>query len=99
MSVHFLFARFVDATQCSLSGSDFTPRAQCFEYFELFSVGWQSGARTRSKKFGTSERAFAYINKLHAGEWLSDVEYDRVWLLLTEVCHHTAGNPPGDYRL
>lgn len=99
MSVHFLFARFVDATQCSWSSSREIPRAQCFEYFELFSTGWQSGARSRSKKFATSERAYAYLNKLHAGEWLSDQEYDRVWVLLAEVCQNTTGNPPSGYRL
>jgi len=49
-----------------------------YVYLELVTTGWSNGARTRVRKL-TCDRALAYINKLHAGNWIDDATYDTMY--------------------
>jgi hypothetical protein len=47
--------------------------------YTMISVGWQSGARCRVRRFNTVPRLQAYLNKLLIGGYLSDESYHKAY--------------------
>lgn len=91
MSITFLVVRFTDVHQIGLGPSfsdELTETDLCtgesplpfrrYQLVELVSVGWAGGNRCRTKRLSPN-KALAYVNKLHAGKWISDTEYHRVY--------------------
>jgi len=91
MSIMFLAVRFIDTHQVDLGPSfsdELTEADLCtdepppsfrrYQLVELVSVGWTSGNRCRTKRLSPN-KALAYVNKLHAGKWISDTEYHRAY--------------------
>ncbi len=59
-----------------------------FTWVQLFTTDWANGDRTRMKTFSSFEAAYAYLNKVHAGGWLSDEDYELAWQLVLD-CNAT----------
>lgn len=77
------------ATLCCES-EDLPAHFQSYQLIEMVTVGWAAGSRSRCRKMPIS-MALPYLNKLHAGKWISDDEYDRAWgatLQLLRKIHH-----------
>ncbi len=92
-SVRFCTVRLIEAQQVSVWRAEeelsFIPAAAlCVDdlptYFdtyvmiEIVTVGWKQGAYMRTKKL-RPEKALAYVNKLHIGNWISDATYDLMY--------------------
>lgn len=97
MSITFLVVRFIDVQQVGLglSFSDEPIEADLriddpllsvrqYQLVELVSVGWTGGNRCRTKRL-SPDGALAYVNKLHAGKWISDTEYHRAYCAIDRL--------------
>lgn len=89
MSIKFTAVRIIRAQQVDLWVDSSNPwaaicigaltdRVRSYDLIEIVSTGWASGARCRTKRCSV-ERALPYVNKLHAGRWIDDDEYDRAY--------------------
>lgn len=98
MSVTLAFVRFVQVQQLngdvshssyvyeSLCGDDLPPDLLCYHFFEIGTVGWAGGSRFRVKRIAVA-RALAYANRLHAGGWIDDDNYDRLYGSIEALCY------------
>lgn len=89
-TVSFAFCRTLSVTQSGTSTDSSRERqpsssVQSYTYVETMTVGWRQGSRTRIKRFQNLDKAYEYVNKLHAHGYLSDESYDDAWLLLDNL--------------
>lgn len=61
------------------------PLSSNFYTYTVFTTGWNSGTRNRARSFADINKLFGYLNKLRAGGWLSDVDYDEAWCIALEL--------------
>ena len=52
-----------------------------FDYYQVLTSGWKSGAKNRMRNFSTIAQVQAYFRKLNDGGWLSDDEYRKAEFL------------------
>lgn len=88
MSVSMQFVRHSTIKQVYLlSPRSLSPSKQAYlrentENFSLFEglfVGFTGQTRTKLKRFRTVSHLLAYINKLSAGGWMNDDDYNLAW--------------------
>jgi hypothetical protein len=48
-------------------------------------VGWKTGALTRLKTFPDLMGAYGYVNRLLNQKWVSEEEYDSMWMMLLRL--------------
>jgi hypothetical protein len=97
MSVTFLAVRFIDAQQVDLFSSlsdelieadlctdEPLPPFRRYQLIELVTAGWTGGACCRTKRLSPN-KALTYVNKLHAGKWISDTEYHRAYCAVNRL--------------
>lgn len=79
MSVTMRFARQVTNTQVSTWDPENPDFPEVYTLFEGFFTGFSGETRTKLKKFRSSQHMFAYLNKLNAGGWMNDDDYNKAW--------------------
>lgn len=88
-NVHVMFIRQLSVEQASFLthyvdetfgefANDFMYEPTSYRYLEIGTFGWSTGARMRVKKVSV-DRALPYVNKLHAGGWIDDETYHRMY--------------------
>ncbi len=85
MKVNFIrFSRSTQnrlAYQCNeLTGIENVVSMQ-FDYYQVLTSGWKSGAKNRMRNFSTIAQVQAYFRKLNDGGWLSNDEYRKAEFL------------------
>lgn len=71
--------------------------ARSYPLITMISCGWASGSKIRSRKFNSFEKAYCYLNKLHAGGYLSDVSCHKAWSYLSALEEVANGKEPGEW--
>lgn len=92
MSVTMSFVRQCSNTQIDVSTPEEEILYEAYTYivYEAMFTNFEGTTRTKLKRFRTIEHLFAYVNRLHVGRWMSDVQYEYAWraiLKLSDAIH------------
>lgn len=93
MSAKFVLVRFVqrqsvdlysinefEAAQIDLLADNLPPFFRSYNLIEIMTTGW-AGTRGKNRvKRLPCHKALAYVNRLYAGGWVSDTEYNKAYI-------------------
>lgn len=86
MSVTMQVARQLAVSQVDTWGlTEVSGYPKVYTLYEGLFTGFTGSSRTKLKRFRTIEHVFAYLNKLHAGGWMNNKDYEDAWSSISQL--------------